>query len=72
MLQGTFGECETIDQCLLNARANVFLAYEAGFFPLLLQTLVWEVDRSSAAAAAALTASASQVSSAVPLSSCRL
>jgi hypothetical protein len=44
LLQGVFGECDSIDQQAKNARANVFDCYRKGFFPLLIQQLVWGME----------------------------
>jgi len=44
LLQGSFGECDTLDQQLKNARRNVFDSYRQGIFPVLLQQLLWEIE----------------------------
>ena len=50
LMQGTFGECETIDQSFRTARSNVMNIYSAGLFPILVQELLWEIEISAAAA----------------------
>lgn len=44
ILQGCFGECDTLDQQLKNSRDNVFEVYQLGLFTILVQVLVWEVE----------------------------
>ena len=54
LIQGTFGECETIDQSFQIARRHVMTAYANGIFPGLLHVLVWETERSCHAYAASV------------------
>lgn len=52
LIQGTFGECEEIDQSFRIARRNVMSAYSSGLFPLLIHLLLSEIETSTANAAA--------------------
>lgn len=44
LIQGTFGECLTIEEQLENCRENVFLLYEQGIFQAFVQQLLIESD----------------------------
>ncbi|RWS25142.1 hypothetical protein B4U80_04181 [Leptotrombidium deliense] len=46
LLQGSFGECSTLEEQALTARKNVFMLYESGFFPIFIQLLLMEIDAS--------------------------
>lgn len=52
LMQGTFGECTTIEEQPQCARQNVFLLYRHGFFYTFLQLLNMEIENSSAATSA--------------------
>ncbi|XP_064486606.1 striatin-interacting protein 1 homolog [Ornithodoros turicata] len=52
LVQGTFGECTTIEEQPRYARQNVFLLYRHGFFLTFLQLLNMEIENSSAATSA--------------------
>lgn len=44
LMQGTFGECYSIQQQEVNARKNTLCIYKYGFYPSVLQLLLWELD----------------------------
>lgn len=52
LVQGTFGECTTLEEQPHRARENVFLLYRNGFFHIFLQLLNMEIENSSAATSA--------------------
>lgn len=44
LMQGTFGECYSIQEQEINARKNTLCIYKYGLYPLVLQLLLWEFD----------------------------
>ena len=50
LLQGNFGECDTIGDNFVYSRKNAFELYRLGLFPICVQLLQWEIENGGSSA----------------------